>query len=94
MKDREARVDILGLKMGVAKLESSQLDISIKGCSIKDCPSCKHPVMVQRKLGVYTISGTNPDFEQGGWDSKEIYQCLTCGSKFTCEPKLVCELID
>ena len=56
----------------------------LKDISIKDCPACKHPVLALNHKGT---SGT--EVISVSWD---YYQCLTCGSKFTCSEK--CELID
>lgn len=50
----------------------------LKSISIKECPKCGHDVWAK---------GTTSHI-------LTIYQCLTCGSKFTCSKKYVCELID
>ena len=62
--------------------------------SIKDCPKCKHPALAQfvnRKIHELTPQ----DVVDGNmrW-TQAHYQCLTCGSKFTCSEKCVCELLD
>ena len=50
--------------------------------SIKDCPKCKHTALAQYKHEqTLTIGGLF------------YYQCLTCGTKFTCSNKCVCEII-
>jgi len=79
-----------------------------QGISIKDCPKCKHPVMalnvkgeslvaaadLNRGLAEYRIGDnivTLEEFRKA--ENTHTYQCLTCGVKFTCSSKQVCEII-
>ena len=67
--------------------------------SIKDCPKCKHEVLAKKiirdtegTIFCFT-SSISLDSTTQGKPPPEKFQCLTCGSKFTCSEKCVCELI-
>ena len=70
MKDKEAREELAGLRQ------------SLGGISVKDCPVCRHPVLMKGS------------FEKIGRLLEVVHQCLTCGSKFGGESKDVCEIIE
>ena len=86
MEDKEARKDIEWLKDKLGR--QSIIDVSIK-----DCPKCKHPVMSQWNDSHY-CDLTPQDVVIGTmkWTPAH-FQCLTCGTKFTCSEKCVCEEI-
>ena len=101
MKDKELRekvwevvFDAENLKLRVSRIEGGdeykvleeKLSVlySIVGTlDINDCPKCEHPVLAK---GIF-ITGIQPIFDGRG------FQCLTCGSRFTCTEKCVCELV-
>jgi len=53
--------------------------------SVKDCPKCKHPV-----LAVFHPEEIETTYyaSLSGW-----WRCLTCGVKFVCSNKQVCEVV-
>ena len=57
--------------------------------SIKDCPMCKHPVLALYHKPNVAGHLAHPEV----YDEGNYFQCLTCGSKFRCVEKKVCELI-
>ena len=52
---------------------------------IRDCPECNHPVLATRY-------GTLGGLEMFGFDYP--YQCLSCGTKFTCSKECVSKLVE
>ena len=88
MKDKEARIRISSLEKPCAVGRPSLKPINpLEGISIKECPKCQHDVMV--KSWEEHVGGSIPAAL-----FRMVFQCLTCGSKFTCSTKEVCELID
>ncbi len=77
-KDLQARDLIGGLRRRIDRLECSEL-------FVKDCPVCKHSVMVRANWA---------DTEHSRWDEPDNYTCLTCGVKFICTNKCVCEVVE
>ena len=73
----QAGVDAALFRHGLDKLEH---------LSLKDCPQCKHPVLA-RYIDVPPYLARFYKIRQSH------FQCLTCGAKFTCTEKQVCELI-
>lgn len=101
MKDNEARKMINKLRKELyANLNAinERITIEFKGLpdiSIKDCPKCKHPVLAQEWKPESTMNLTFYCTTTSSISSPPpTYQCLTCGSKFTCEDKCVYELMD
>ncbi len=91
MKDRKARWDIENLCTKIREIDG-ELERSLIHClSIKDCPKCEHKVLAQSYVEI--IYGKKSKQESYFYDETR-YQCLTCGSKFTCSEKCVCELIE
>lgn len=86
-----------GLKLDVASLRKrlADLEVELERVSIKDCPKCGHPVLVQKRDGAKI---ENSGYQWHGvtvYNYKPSYfQCLTCGSKFTCSDRCVCELVE
>lgn len=63
--------------------------------SIKDCPQCGHPVLAQFVQEWIKNMGTNDLVNGTGLQGvRAHYRCLACGSKFTCEDKCVCKLME
>ncbi len=99
MKDKEAREYIRDLDSDVKMLSRTINELNLlSGLSVKDCPKCKHPVLAQHK----DWSKDNSTYRAGSGCSVTVdidvtigsyYQCLTCGSKFTCSEKCVYELV-
>lgn len=87
MKDEEVRERISRVEGRMRRLEQIVSPSFPKDISIKECPKCKHPVLA-RVIASFTEEAA---FYPGG---KKQYQCLTCGSKFTCSEKCVCELVE
>ena len=89
MKDKEARKDLVMLRNILVALkkrvQESELDVEIK-----DCPKCKHPVMAQYHKLYSVVNLCHPK----GYNTLDYFQCLTCGSKFTCSNECVCKLLD
>jgi len=86
MKDKELRErldyqaeDIRINRAMIFKLENR---LPSERISIKECPKCEHDVLAVYKIVIGVVG-----MGQYG------YQCLTCGSKFTCSEKCICELI-
>ncbi len=63
----------------------------LSNVSIKECPKCKHEVMAKGLVCWDEVPNT-----LGGVDAfgKFGYKCLTCGVKFTCTKKEVCEVVE
>ena len=55
--------------------------------SIKDCPNCKHPALAKWDNSDLLSKDGECIFASG------YNQCLSCGTKFTCSAKGVCEII-
>lgn len=101
MKDEDVRErvkrleeDIHGLNgddssysfVGIIKeLSRTILSNRLDALSLKDCPKCKHPVLAQKKTEIVK--------DMGVYNYKEVHQCLTCGSQFTCSNECVCKLV-
>jgi len=83
MKDKEARENITFL-LDWHQINDNgikRISRNLSDVSIKDCPKCKQRRMVERYYAP-------PGLGAGG-----CYQCLTCGTRFTCSEKQVCEII-
>ena len=92
MKDKEyiLRLEQLEREVGIyatALAELSKATMGVEGVSIKDCPKCEHSVLAQA-VGRYTI------YSVGYPGYPCLYQCLTCGSKFTCSNECVCKIVE
>lgn len=105
MKDKEARsrIDSLGAQVlgsyGQTMILGGDSLLNriekLEYISIKDCPKCKHPVLVQKQ--VVNHFGATTSITLSDVDTSELtktFRCLTCGSKFTYSEKCVCRLIE
>ncbi len=95
MKDKKARdrLEHIEEELIQAGDDRKRWGVDPLDLSIKDCPRCKHLVMTQK--GVEKIEGS--EYLYYGYTHvhhREVFTCLTCGSKFACSEKEVCELID
>ncbi len=91
MKDKEARKDINELHLAFGYFTQRFDGHPLKDLSIKDCPKCQHSVLAKE------IAFNHYPMGDGKTLNLPIplhYQCLTCGTKFTCSTKEVCEVID
>ena len=77
MKDNDIKIRFDELWGHMENLKRRVADSGLD-VDIKDCPKCKHPVVVQTLP--YTYGAT--------------YRCLTCGVKFFCINKEVSEVLD
>ena len=99
MKDKEARIHIDDLNEYTEILARRIGDLESAGICIKDCPKCQHPVLAQKipDTSYNTITYIAPDSViSGSWYNhkpEHTFQCLACGTKFTCSEKCVCEII-
>ncbi len=90
MKDKEAREQIHSLRRGIDEIVGVLNRFTNLNISIKDCPKCKHPVLAQQLadgnqyLALYVI----------GHNNAPTFQCLSCGSAFTCRDECVCKVIE
>ncbi len=101
MKDKEAReimkegfrclgVEVffeygyVGHSDDLVKEKTKEMINELGEVSIKDCPKCKHPVMA---------SNCEVMVDDGSYHYDRHYQCLTCGSEFTCSSECVCKLV-
>jgi hypothetical protein len=101
MKDTEARADIRKLEGITIRLEDEILKLKIKGHEtvIRYCSVCKHDtIQKEERCWRYPISSTScATLYLGGHKvepdetSWRDYYCLTCGTKFKCTTKEVCE---
>lgn len=66
----------------------------LRGITIKDCPKCKHRVLALNLDEVYSNNTCVLSFNIGSGDTRRIFQCLTCGSKFTCSNECVYKLLE
>ena len=84
MKDTEARADIRRLEGITIRLDGEIYNLKSKGheTTIKHCSVCKHDTM-QKEERYWGYPNTNRTW----WE----YYCLTCGTKFKCTTKEVCE---
>ena len=73
-------VDAIEYKLRLTIESISAWQDKLKGLEVKVCPKCKHPVLAFISWGI-------PQ------DPLE-YQCLTCGSKFTCSNECICKLVE
>ena len=80
MKDKVARRDIRQLEID---LHNRIKVLERTGLTVKNCPKCGHLVLAQ------AIWAQHPLAPRYG----ELHQCLTCGVKFSCEHKSVCEVV-
>lgn len=87
MKDKDARYWIKGLQLELEELRERVEELK-SPFEIKDCPKCKHPVMAQYRQPNHIAHFNHPDI----YDAGDYYQCLTCGSRFTCFSE--CKLVD
>ena len=90
MKDTKARELIVIMDNELTELykELHRGTDRFENISIKDCPKCKHEVLAK---------GIPPLFDGGlipAMLTTSCFKCLTCGSKFICSEKQVCELLD
>jgi len=96
MKDKKAREVNEEIAKAVDYLRGRICDVETfaRSVSIEDCPKCKHPVLAVEKEGEI-IEGSRSCFYGGiSYDRKPNYhQCLTCGVKFVCSNKQVCEVV-
>ena len=92
MKDKELRQTVQGLFKGIGYLLTFQCVPEENNLLVKDCPKCKHPVVALRTTETtpYHIKG---EPARRGMITLDCYQCLSCGVKFTCSNKCVCEVI-
>ncbi len=96
MKDKKARKRIDNLEKVVDEKPFRDLIDrgegvihNLWGVVIKDCPKCNHPVLAIHHKQNLMGHWLHPEIHDAG----DYYQCLTCGSKFTCTNKRVCELV-
>ena len=82
MKDKEARGQIQSVQREMRYNRELCRKEHLNALSIKDCPKCKHPVLAQ---GLDYFVGV---------EIKTDFRCLTCGSKFRCFEKCVCEIVE
>lgn len=83
MNDKEIRKFKLDTEMALGYITQRLDNSPLKDLSVKGCPKCNHPVVAQ----------THSRYVSNIICWTDYYQCLTCGSKFTCSEKCVCELI-
>ena len=100
MKDKEIRKRIDNLEKVVDEkplrdlLDRGEGVIhNLWGVVIKDCPKCKHPALAQKKEKAPFVFVPSNIWKVYDYPLPETYQCLTCGSEFTCTNKHVCELV-
>ena len=84
-KEMELALGYLQKRCDELEAQVDRLEERFENISIKDCPKCKNTRLVQR-CGI--IGGKSPYTP-----SAQPYQCLVCGTKFTCSTKEVCEII-
>ena len=88
MKDSEARKSSRDNLLAIGYLNKRIEELEENKLEIKDCPKCKHPAPAWWTLySKEGCIGMSPSIFS-------CYQCLTCGTKFKCTQKNVCELIE
>ena len=93
MEDKLAREWIRHVEFKLTSVINNWNRDLIEGTKIKECPVCKHPVLVI-KHPYRTVSTTNVCTGSGFTLVEDpCYQCLTCGVRFTCNKKEVCEIL-
>ena len=93
MKDSEVREKARFNELAIDYLTRRIEILEGRMPEVKDCPECKHPVLAITHP-YRTISITNVHTGSGYTKVDDpCFQCLTCGTKFTCALKNVCEIL-
>ena len=87
MKDSEVREKANELAIDYLTRRIEKLEA--KTPEIRDCPKCKHPVLAVRGYGGHAWNWEDAPYTL----AQDYYQCLTCGVRFSCENKSVCEIL-
>jgi len=94
VKDSEVREKARFNELAISYLTTRIEKLEGRMPEVKDCPECKHPVLAITHP-YRTISITNVHTGSGCTRVDDLcFQCLTCGSKFKCEQKNVCEILE
>lgn len=70
------------MKDEMARARLDDIESVVGDLERKECPKCKHLILAMRSWRI-----TQSCFQRR-------FQCLICGSEFTCSKKDVCELIE
>jgi len=90
MKDID--IEALGRQVESNTSMISAMWEKLKHLEVKECPKCNHPVLA--KVIYFPIASTACIGDTIFAPLGATHQCLTCGVKFTCNNKEVCEIIE